>query len=87
LHRSECPLWARSVISRQAVAINGNQARRATAWRWRWTGALTAMIKPEGKHDMGKKKKSKIDKKMKKLKKAMKKAKGTKVDRSDVSLI
>ena len=66
----------------QAVAINGSQARRATAWCWRWTGALTAMIKPEGKHDMGKKKKSKIDKKMKKAGK-----KGTKVDRSDVSLI
>jgi hypothetical protein len=45
------------------------------------------MIKPEGKCDMGKKKKSKIDKKMKKLKKAMKKAKGTKVDRSDNPLI
>jgi hypothetical protein len=38
---------------------------------------------------MGKKEKSKIDKKIKKLKKAMKKAdrKGTKVDRSDVPLI
>jgi hypothetical protein len=45
--------------------------------------ARAAMIKPEGKCDMGKKNKSKIDKKMKKLKKAMKKAKGTKVDRSE----
>jgi hypothetical protein len=36
--------------------------------------------------NMGKHKKSKIDKKMKKIKKAMKKSKGTKVDRSDVPL-
>lgn len=36
--------------------------------------------------NMGKHKKSKIDKKMKKIKKAMKKAKGTKVDRSDTPL-
>jgi hypothetical protein len=36
--------------------------------------------------NMGKHKKSKIDKKLKKIKKAMKKGKGTKVDRSDVPL-